>query len=94
MRQVSVIASICLFAIRNNLSRLSKDHARAQRTGDSELISNGFFLQRNGQIDTNVVCFGLLENSLVTKEELGTRLKEECGVKIAGGCSKGGKLFA
>jgi threonine aldolase len=92
MRQVGVIASMGLFAIRNNVSRLSKDHARAQRIG-SELISNGFFLPRNGQIDTNVVYFGLPENSLVAKEELVTRLKEEYGVKITGGYSKGGKLF-
>jgi threonine aldolase len=49
MRQVSVIASMGLFTIRNNVSRLSKDHPRAQRIG-SELISNGFFLPRNGQL--------------------------------------------
>ena len=92
MRQVGVIASMGLYAIQNNVSRLAEDHARAQRIG-SELKSLGFFLPRNGQIDTNVVYFGLPKNSHVTKEELDTRLKEEYGVKLTGGYSKGGKLF-
>jgi threonine aldolase len=92
MRQVGVIASMGLYAIRNNVSRLAEDHARAQKIGN-ELKQHGFFLSRNGQIDTNVVYFGLPENSLVTKEELGTRLEEEYGVKLTGGYSKGGKLF-
>jgi threonine aldolase len=92
MRQVGVIASMGLCAIRNNVSRLAEDHARAQRIG-TELKQHGFFLPRHGQIDTNVVYFGLPEDSLVTKEELGMRLREEHGVKLTGGCSEGGKLF-
>jgi threonine aldolase len=92
MRQAGVIASMGLYAIQNNVSRLAEDHARAQRIG-SELKQHGFFLPRDGQIDTNVVYFGLPENSLVTKEELGHRLEEEYGVKLIGGYSKGGKLF-
>lgn len=92
MRQVGVIAAMAMFAVKNNISRLADDHARAKRIGD-ELRSNGFFLPRDGQIDTNIVYFGLPDNSKVPKEELCSRLDEEYGVKVTGGYSEGGRLF-
>jgi aspartate aminotransferase-like enzyme len=58
-----------------------------------ELQNHGFYLPRSGKVDTNILYFGLPENSLVTKEELGRRLVKEYGVKLTGGYSKGGSLF-
>jgi threonine aldolase len=92
MRQVGVIAAMGIYAVRNNISRLTDDHARAKRIG-SELKANGFFLPRGGKVDTNIVYFGLPEHSPTTKEDLCTRLYDGYGVKITGGYSKGGKLF-
>jgi threonine aldolase len=92
MRQAGVVASMGLYAVKNNVDRLKEDHERATRIGQ-ELKRHGFYLPRDGKIDTNILYFGLPENSMVTKEELGERLEEEYGVKLTGGYSKGGKLF-
>jgi threonine aldolase len=92
MRQVGVVASMGLYAVKNNVDRLKEDHERAQRIGN-ELKLNGFDIPRDGKIDTNVVYFGLPENSRVSIEDLGKRLEHEYGVKVTGGYSKGGRLF-
>ena len=54
---------------------------------------NGFFVPRNGEIDTNIVYFGLPENTKVSREEFVTRLDLEYGIKLTSGYSSGGKLF-
>jgi threonine aldolase len=92
MRQVGVVASMGLYAVKNNVDRLKEDHERAQRIGN-ELKLNGFDIPRDGKIDTNVVYFGLPENSMVSIGDLGKRLEHEYGVKVTGGYSKGGRLF-
>lgn len=92
MRQVGVIASMGLHALKNNVERMADDHYRAQKIA-SELKRAGFFLPREGKMDTNIVFFGLPEYSKLTKEELPAKLFDNYGVKIAGGYSSGGRLF-
>jgi len=91
MRQAGVVASMGLYAIRNNVDRLADDHVRAKRLA-AELQRHGFQLLRNGQIDTNIIFFALPEDSKVTRGELVPRLKEDYGIAITTGYSKGGEL--
>lgn len=102
MRQAGLLAKMGLYAMENNVERLSDDHKRAKRLAEA-LSQNGFYLPRDGVIDTNIVFFGLPEPSddesgkhktaLVKKEELCDKLLAEHGIKIGGGYSKGGRLF-
>lgn len=92
MRQAGVVAAMGLYAIQNNFQRLEVDHRRARRLA-GELKRSGFILPRNGQVDTNIVYFGLPENSLVPKEDLCAQLNAKYGIKLTGGYSRGGELF-
>jgi len=92
MRQVGVVASMGLFAVQNNIERLADDHTRAKKIGFA-LKENGFYLPRDGKIDTNIVYFGLPETANISREAFAARLNEEYGVKVTGGYSRGGKLF-
>jgi len=92
MRQAGVMAAMGMYALENHVQRLAEDHERAKRLA-SGLHDMGFWLPRGGKVDTNVVFFGLPEDSKIKKEELPHLLFEKYGVKIAGGYSSGGKLF-
>lgn len=92
MRQAGVVAAMGLHAIQNNVERLADDHDRAQRLG-AELYRNGFEMMREGQIDTNIVYFGLPPDSRVARDDFVQTLSEDYGVEITGGYSRGGKLF-
>lgn len=92
MRQAGVVASMGMYAVQNNVTRLEQDHVRAKRLA-AELKSNGFRQPRDGVVDTNIVYFGLPQGSLVTTREFCSRLDAEFGVKISGGYSRGGELF-
>jgi threonine aldolase len=92
MRQAGVTAAMGMYALQNNVERLAEDHENAQ-TMARELKNAGFWLPRNGQVDTNVVFFGLPEKSKLTKEQLTPAMYEKFGIKISGGYSSGGKLF-
>jgi threonine aldolase len=92
MRQVGVVAAMGLYAVKNNVERLNEDHFRAKKIG-KELYDNGFYLPRMGKIDTNIVYFGLPDDSTMATEEFVNALSQEYGVKVGGGYSKGGKLF-
>lgn len=92
MRQAGVIASMCLFAAKHNVNRLEDDHRRASLIA-SELRSAGFNLPREGNVDTNIVYFGLPENSKLNKNEFQTQLEETHRIQLTGGYSKGGELF-
>merc|ERR1712071_348425 len=81
-----------LYAMKNHVNRLKEDHTRAKRLA-SELHRNGFLIPRGGIVDTNLVFFALPENSLVSKDELPRKLKEDYGVLITGGYSEGKKFF-
>ena len=92
MRQAGVVAAMGLYAVQNNVERLAEVHIRAKKIGLS-LKENGFYMMRNGEIDTNIVYFGLPETTNLSREGFRTRLSEEYGVKVTGGYSRGGKLF-
>ncbi|KAL7545234.1 hypothetical protein ACHAWF_008584 [Thalassiosira exigua] len=92
MRQAGVMAAMGMHALSNHVDRLAEDHARARRLGN-ELRSAGFWLPRDGRVDTNVVFFALPEDCDLKKEDLAPLLFEKHGVKIGGGYSSGGKLF-
>jgi threonine aldolase len=92
MRQSGVMAAMGMYVLQHNVDRLAEDHGNAQ-TLARELKNAGFWLPRDGKVDTNVVFFGLPDNCKLKKEELARSLYEEFGVKITGGYSSGGKLF-
>lgn len=92
MRQAGVVAAMGLYALKNHVKRIQEDHIRAKRLA-MELQRNGFYIPREGVVDTNLVFFGLPEGSLVTNDEFSHKLDEQYGVKIYGGYSEGGKLF-
>lgn len=92
MRQAGVVAAMGLYAVQNNVERLSQDHVRAKRIG-AELQSNGLHLLRDGIIDSNIVYFSLPEDSKIETKDLARRAAKEYGVKFGGDYSKGGKLF-
>lgn len=92
MRQAGVMASMGMYALTNHVERLAEDHARAERIA-AELHNAGFPMPRDGKVDTNILFFALPENSKVTKEELPKLLLDKYNVLIAGGYSKGGRLF-
>jgi len=81
-----------MHALLNHVVRLAEDHVRAQRLA-KELQSRGFWLPRDGVVDTNIVFFALPANSKLKKEELPPLLFQNYGVKITGGYSNGGRLF-
>ena len=92
MRQVGVVAAMGHYALLHNIERLKDDHVRARLFAE-ELHRYGFQQPQEGKVDTNIVYFGLPENSLIEKEKLQMRLNDEYGVKLSGGYSRGGELF-
>jgi len=92
MRQAGVVAAMGLFAVQNNVERLAEDHIRAKKIGLA-LKEYGCYMFRGGKIDTNIVYFDLPETTNLSREEFVERLDLEYGIKLAGGYSRGGKLF-
>jgi threonine aldolase len=92
MRQAGVMAAMGMFAVQHNVERLAEDHERAKKLG-RVLKDNGFYLLRDGQIDTNIVYFGLPESCSLSKGEFLSILSSQYGVKVTGGYSSGGRLF-
>lgn len=92
MRQVGVVASMGMYSLLHHVERLAEDHDRAQRLARA-LQNAGFWLPRDGKVDTNVVFFALPETCELKKEELPPLLFDQYGVKISGGYSTGGELF-
>ena len=92
MRQVGVLASMCHFAVKNNVERLHEDHVRA-KTIATELKAAGFYIPREGVVDTNIVYFGLPKDLDIESKDFSVLLDREYSVKLTGGYSQGGKLF-
>ena len=92
MRQVGVVASMANYAIQNNVQRLAMDHSRATTIARA-LYDAGFNQPQEGNIDTNIVYFGLPDGSNVTKDELCDRLRRDYGILLSGGYNRGGELF-
>ncbi|KAL7516916.1 LOW QUALITY PROTEIN: hypothetical protein ACHAWX_004272 [Stephanocyclus meneghinianus] len=92
MRQSCIMAAMGMYALQHNVDCLAEDHANAQNLARA-LKNAGFWLLKDGKVDTNVVLFGLPENCKLEKEDLTQALYEGFGVKITGGYSSRGKLF-
>ena len=92
MRQAGIVAGMGLYAIQHNVQRLQDDHARAKRLG-AELYRHGFYMLRQGKVDTNIVYFGLPTESNVPQHDFCRRLSDGYGVKVTGGYGPGGSLF-
>jgi threonine aldolase len=60
MRQVGIIAAGALFALRNNLERITEDHKRAKRLAKN-LSKSGLFNLNLDEIQTNIVVMELPE---------------------------------
>ena len=91
-RQVGVVAAMGMYAIENNVNRLREDHIRAKRIATA-LKNNGFYQPQDGDVETNIVYFGLPDDCSLSIEEFATTMKEKYGVLVGYGYSKGGKLF-
>jgi threonine aldolase len=90
MRQAGVVASMGLYALENNVERLSVDHYFAKQLA-AKLENYGFQISR--AVETNIFYFSLPESVLQSKSEYCKRLEQGYGIKITGGYSTGGKLF-
>lgn len=60
MRQVGYLAAAGLYAMENNISRLSKDHLKAKEIGVAFL--NKSFVKKINDIETNIIILELFEN--------------------------------
>jgi threonine aldolase len=58
MRQVGIIAAGALYALENNLNRISEDHKRAKRLVNN-LEKSGLFSVKADNIQTNIVVFNV-----------------------------------
>jgi threonine aldolase len=70
MRQSGFLAAACLYALENNVERLSTDHQRATRIG--ELLSTCSWVKRVLPVETNIIIFEV-EDSAKTSEILAAR---------------------
>lgn len=57
MRQVGYLAAAGLYALENNIARLSEDHKKAKQIG--EVLSTCSFIKKVEPIETNIVIFEL-----------------------------------
>jgi threonine aldolase len=93
MRQAGVMAAMGKYAIDHNFKRLKQDHRRA-KTLASYLRKENFYLPRNGIVDTNIVFFGLPDESKVNHYDFCRRLESAFyKVKITGPYKRDRHLF-
>jgi threonine aldolase len=77
MRQVGVIAAGALYALQNNRSRLSQDHANAQILAEAIRASDGLSLMPEA-VETNIVIFRVEPKSGSAAEaEIAAELKSQ-----------------
>lgn len=60
MRQVGYLAAAGLYALDNNLNRLTEDHKRAKEIG--EILSQQSYIKSVEPIETNIIIFELNDN--------------------------------
>lgn len=80
MRQAGILAAAALFALDNNVERLSDDHANARILADAFASLDGFRLE-SGPVETNLVWVEI-DPAVGTAAEIVARLKSR-GVLIA-----------
>lgn len=90
MRQAGVVAAMGLYALENNVERLSIDHLFAKQLA-TKLKCHGFQISRD--VETNIFFFSLPDGVLDPQNEYCRQLEFNHGIKITGGYSKCGKLF-
>ena len=93
MRQAGVLAAMGLYAVQNNVERLTVDHQRARRLAE-RLEAHGFVLP--SAVETNIVYFALpssSNDSKLTPSVFSQTLAKEWGVKLSGGYARGGGEF-
>lgn len=73
MRQVGILAAAGLYALKNNIERLSEDHRRARRLAEYIASSPAFSINLN-TVQTNIVIF---EPKTMKPAELVAAAKEE-----------------
>jgi threonine aldolase len=73
MRQAGFLAAAGIYALNNNVTRLTEDHAHARRIG--ETIATRSFVNMVLPIETNIIIFEL--NQQMTARELVDKLKEK-----------------
>jgi threonine aldolase len=73
MRQAGYLAAAGIFALKNNISRLSDDHERARRLGN--LLKELPYVEAVNPVDTNIVIFKLKGSD--TARSFVNRLKEQ-----------------
>lgn len=81
MRQAGILAAGALYALENNLDRLSEDHANAQLLAETIRSCEGLTLQPD-IVDTNIVIFRV-DPSLGTAQEFLSKLKEQHVLMLA-----------
>lgn len=77
-RQAGILAAAGLYALNNNVSRLSVDHANARRL--AEVIESGGHLRVTAPVHTNMVMFAPRDPSVSTFD-LVVKLAA-CGIKV------------
>ena len=85
MRQVGYLAAACIYALDNNVERLSDDHARAKLLGDSLLKQK--YVSSVLPVETNIVIFEL--NDKISQDEFMKKLNDKNIYIVSMG---GGKL--
>jgi threonine aldolase len=81
MRQAGIIAAGALYALENNLDRLTDDHGNAQLLAAAIRNIEGLTLQPD-QVDTNIVIFRV-DPAIGTAAEFVVRLKEQNVLMLA-----------
>jgi threonine aldolase len=76
MRQAGILAAACLVALDEVLPRLSGDHETARRLG-RQLAEIPFIELDPSTVETNIVFFGLAQDSPLSAAELAARLADE-----------------
>ena len=72
MRQAGFLAAAGIFALKNNLERLSEDHAHARQI--AEVINQKDFVSWVFPVETNIIIFELTNK--MTAPQLVIKLKE------------------
>jgi threonine aldolase len=76
MRQAGILAAACLVALDEILPRLTDDHETARRLG--RMLAEIPHIDLDpGTVDTNIVCFGVAQDSPLSAGELAERLADE-----------------
>lgn len=79
MRQVGYFAAAGLYALDNNINRLTEDHKRAKEIG--EVLINQSYIKSVEPIETNIIIFEL--NDTVSEDDFIASLDKH-GVKLIG----------